>query len=140
MAEHAAFVSHATADREVAEGVVRRLESDGISCWIAPRDIRPSDDFQSAIVEAIRRARVGVLIVTRRAVDSAHVKREVFCAEENRVPVLPFRVEPVELDESLRYMLGPTHWLDATGQGWASHLTSLARAVREVIGDGAGRP
>jgi hypothetical protein len=138
MTEPIVFVSHATADREVAEGAVRRLESEGIACWIAPRDIRPSHDFPSAIVEAIRRARLMLLVLSRSAVGSPHVKREVFCAEEHRVPVLPFRVEDVELDEAMKYMLGPTHWLDARDQGWAAHLPELARAVARLVVGGNG--
>jgi len=48
-----------------------------MSCWIAPRDIPPGADYPTAIVEAIRSARVLALLLTEHAAGSPHVLSEV---------------------------------------------------------------
>src|SRR5215472_7170060 len=35
------FISHSSKDREIADAICAHLESAGIKCWIAPRDIEP---------------------------------------------------------------------------------------------------
>ena len=38
---HDVFLSHSARDRSYADAIRAKLESRGIRCWIAPRDIRP---------------------------------------------------------------------------------------------------
>ena len=42
------------------------LERHGLACWVASRDIGPGENFQEAIVKAIRSARAMVLVFTGR--------------------------------------------------------------------------
>lgn len=50
---HDVFVSYSSQDQPTALAVVNALESNGIRCWMAPRDIRAGDVWAQAIVEAI---------------------------------------------------------------------------------------
>jgi TIR domain len=36
-----AFISYASQDAAVANSIVENLEQQGISCWVAPRDVKP---------------------------------------------------------------------------------------------------
>jgi hypothetical protein len=47
------FISHSTKDKETAEAICRRLESEGIECWIAPRDIKVGSEWSEAIMRGI---------------------------------------------------------------------------------------
>jgi TIR domain len=47
------FVSYASQDAAVANSVVEALESQGIRCWIAPRDVTPGEFYADAIVHAL---------------------------------------------------------------------------------------
>ena len=38
------FISHSSADSEVAKMLYRQLEARGISCWISSRDITPGEE------------------------------------------------------------------------------------------------
>ena len=49
----AALISHASEDAAVAHRVVEVLESAGVDCWIAPRDIVPGSDYTHAILDGI---------------------------------------------------------------------------------------
>ena len=55
---HDAFVSYALPDTRLANDIVVALESQGLRCWIAPRDVTPGAHYASEIVHAIDAAQV----------------------------------------------------------------------------------
>src|SRR5436190_20637909 len=57
------FISHSSVDAAEAAAVCRALEGRGIPCWIAPRDIKLGSSWAQAIVEALGRVRVMVLLL-----------------------------------------------------------------------------
>ena len=128
---HDVFISYAAEDKFVADAICKALEADGIRCWYAPRDVPYGQDFEEAIVDAICESRLVVLIVSSHSNTSAHVKREIqnACAEEARIPVLPFRIHDVPMNKAMRYYIGGVHWLDAVTPPLESHLQSLVDHV-----------
>jgi hypothetical protein len=67
------FVSHSSKDREAADAVSRALESRGIRCWMAPRDIRPGANWGESILEAIGKVKMMVLLLSANANASPQV-------------------------------------------------------------------
>jgi hypothetical protein len=127
------FVSYSQPDRKAAFGIVEWLESHGIDCWIAPRDVRPASDWAEEIVDAIAGARVMVLVFSANANDSPQVRREVERAVHRRVAVLPFRVEDVEPARSLEYFLSSQHWLDAFPPPLEPHYKRLYERLSSML-------
>ncbi len=64
---HDVFVSYASRDKATADAVVATLERRGIRCWAAPRDVTPGDKWADAIVRAISRGRVMVMVFSSGA-------------------------------------------------------------------------
>lgn len=95
------FVSHSSKDQKVAETICSALESRGLSCWIASRDVSPGENFMEAIVRAIRAAKVMVLVFTENANNSAEIKKELVLATQNDVVIIPVRVEDVAPNDAL---------------------------------------
>jgi sugar lactone lactonase YvrE len=129
-----AFVSYAAKDKPTADAVCAVLESQGIRCWIAPRDIIPGKDWGESIVDAIKGARVMVLVFTTNANSSQQIKREVERAVNKGIPVIPLRIEDVAPTASLEYFLSTPHWLDAFTPPLENHLQYLAQVIRQIIG------
>lgn len=71
------FISHASEDRAAAEALCHALESAGLFCWVAYRDIAPGAPYSGAIMDAIARCRAVVVLLSARTSDSPHVLREV---------------------------------------------------------------
>ena len=134
------FVSYSQPDRQAALGIVAHLEAQGISCWVAPRDVTPAADWAAQIVEAIAAARVMVLVFSASANASPQVRREVERAVHRRVAVLPFRVEEVLPSSSLEYFLSSQHWLDAFPPPLEPHYARLSSYLRSVLASGAAGP
>lgn len=130
---HDVFISHSSHDREVAHAALRRLEEEGVRCWIAPRDILPGQDYGTAIVEAIRGARIFLLVFSSRSNESPQVKREVERAANADIPIVPLRIEEVTPSPALEYFISGAHWLDAIEPPLDRHLDYLADAVGRIL-------
>lgn len=124
------FISHSNEDKTIADAVCATLESRGLRCWVAPRDILPGIDWDVAIIDGISECKVLLLIFSSNANRSVQVKHEVERAMHKGIPILPFRVEDVLPSKSLEYFLGPTHWLDALTPPLEQHLDRLAETAR----------
>ena len=109
------------------------LETKGIRCWIAPRDILPGEKWPPAIVSAINKCQLVVLIFSSNANVSPQVEREIQRAFEKGLIVIPLRVEDVTPSGSLDYYLGPVHWLDAITPPMERHIEGLAATVKLLI-------
>jgi hypothetical protein len=129
---HQVFISYASEDKSVADSVCKALEGAGIRCWYAPRDVPYAVDYEEAIVDAISASKLMLLILSVQSNDSKHVKREVqnACREEPQIPVLPFLVESIELNKSLKYYIGSVQWLSALTPPLEDHLQKLVRSVQ----------
>jgi|SRR5208282_2510026 len=64
---HTVFISYSSEDKGIAFGVCRALEAGGLTCWLAPRDVMAGRPDSGQISEAIRRARVFVLVLSRNS-------------------------------------------------------------------------
>jgi F-type H+-transporting ATPase subunit delta len=130
---HDIFISHSAKDKAIADAVCARLESEGIRCWIAPRDVMPGVEWGRSIVEAIERAKIMILVFSANANTSPQIHREVERAVNHSVVILPFRIENIRPGKSLEYFIGNVHWLDALTPPLEEHIERLVRTVRTLL-------
>jgi hypothetical protein len=127
------FISYASEELETARRVCSALEDHGIRCWIAPRDIPPGSEYGEAIVDAIKHARVMVLVFSTRANESPMVRREVERALSHKLTIIPLRVEDVAPSKALEFFLSSTQWLDAFPSPTDEDLIRLVDSVRSKL-------
>lgn len=135
------FISYATADRKDALKFTKEIERRGTGCWISCRDVLPGQNYQEAIVNALREARAVLLIFSGAANSSDEIKKELSLASRYRVPVIALRIENVEPIDAFAYELSTRQWIDAfRGSGkilnvLVDRLADLAR--QETVEPGA---
>jgi len=132
LARYDVFISYSNKDKEVADAVCHFLEQQGITCWIAPRDVT-TGSYASSIVKAIQNSKLMVLILTNNANFSKHVKRELELSVKNDVTIQPIRTEEVEPTSELEYYISSMHWLDALTPPLEEHLSKLAQKVSQLL-------
>ncbi len=130
---HDVFVSYASGDKQVADAVCATLESHGIRCWIAPRDVLPGIHYGEAIIDAIHECRIMVLVFSSKANLSSHIPKEIERAVSQGVTVMPLRIEDVAPAKSLDYFIGSVHWLDALTPPLEMHLQRLSENVQTLL-------
>jgi TIR domain len=134
------FVSYSTADRALAEKLLRNLEAKGVRIWMAPRDIQPGSDYSEAIADALDRSTAVVALVSDSANLSRHVKAEIEIAFSRGKPLFPVRFRDIAPTKGLSLFLGLGHWTDLFGSDEASNLDRLAAALLAPEKGGAITP
>jgi hypothetical protein len=129
------FISHSSNDQRVAADLVSRLEASGVSCWIAPRDVSPGVAYADALFYALEAALVLVVLMSKAANDSDHVKRELTIADQMGKRIVPVQVEDFEATGAFCYFIRPMQFYP-----WRRDPEGVvARIVRELANGKAGR-
>jgi anti-sigma regulatory factor (Ser/Thr protein kinase) len=136
----AVFLSYSSSDRTVAESVCQRIEAEHIACWMAPRDVRPGQDYGEAILNGLQSASVLVLIFSEKSNVSKHVLREVERSVHFGKTILLFRIEECKPTKSLEYFLSSPHWLDAFTGSLEDHIKQLALLLRTMLSQDSRPP
>jgi|GEM_PF-4149353 len=127
------FISHSSADFDYAEQLCDALESSGISCWIAPRDIAPAMSWGEAIIQGIQGCELILLLMSANANESRHVAREIERGDHYEKSFLPIRLEDVQASDELSYFLGRVQWLNAQRHEFEMQLSSLVEHIHTLI-------
>lgn len=128
------FVSFAPQDVRVAMTLCAALESRGLTCWMSARDIEPGENLPSAIEQALRRARIMLLVFTAHANTSAEMAEELALANRHRLIVIPLRVEDATPNDALAYEFATRPWIDAVAD-WDLAIDQLSRRVGQAVPD-----
>jgi hypothetical protein len=136
---HDVFISHSAKDKITGDAVCALLESEGIRCWIAPRDVTPGMEWSECIMDAIENARIMVLIFSSNANVSDHIRREVERAANRSIAILTLRIEDVLPAKALEFFIGNVHWLDALTPPLEAHLKKLAGTIKMLLAREEGK-
>ncbi len=126
------FVSHASEDSATAKTLVVQIESSGIPCWFAVRDITPGAIYAEAIVEAVDQSFALLLLHSSNANHSPHVVREVERAVSKGRPVITLKIDTIPLAKALEYLISASQWLDAENAALSAVLPAVVKALRRL--------
>lgn len=127
------FISFASQDRKVANTLCQALEGRGFKCWISSRDILPGENFQVAIVRAIRKAKLMLLVFTANSNNSAEMNKELALASQQKLTVVPLRIEDVAPNDAFAYEFATRQWIDFFAD-WELAMNALASQIANVLG------
>ncbi|WP_298500799.1 toll/interleukin-1 receptor domain-containing protein [uncultured Methanobrevibacter sp.] len=128
---HDIFISYSTRDKDIADAVCHLLEQNGHECWIAPRNIKSGENYAPQINDAIKSARLFVLIYSRNAQESNFVKNEVGIAYQNGIALLPFMIDESLPEDDFKIYLKNIHWISAFPDV-ENHFEELVLTVEQL--------
>lgn len=137
MLDQKIFISHASKNFNLADDIRARLESLGLTCWIAPRDIAPGTSYGQEITQSIERCAAVVLVLTEAANVSRAVANELEMAFRFQKVIIPVRAQPVKPSSSLAFFLNNTQWVDAFHSPLKYRVHEIARILTAVL---SGQP
>ena len=128
------FISFASQDAKIASTICTALENRGFTCWISDRDIHPGENFQSAIVRAIRSAKVLLLVFTANSNRSDEMTKELALASQQKLMVVPLRVENVTPSYAFAYEFATRQWIDLFSD-WEQAINNLCTRLTAALED-----
>src|SRR4030095_10260454 len=127
------FISHTEEDQQIALAACEALEREGITCWIAPRNVARGTEWAEAIIGAIKQSRALLLIFSSNANNSHHITNEVAHASELRLRIFTFRIEQVDPIRSLEYYIDKLQWLNAFDSAPENYVPQLVADIRGFL-------
>ena len=129
------FISYSTKNLDVAEAIVKDFEANGISCWYAPRNIMPGEEWVSAITHGLEQCKTLLLIYTDESNESRQVMNEVAVAFNAGKTIVPFRLTESKMSSEFEYYLTRVHWLDGTTKSLDESILELRKYVEILLSD-----
>ena len=128
-----AFISYSSKETEAAGSICALLEEGGVPCWMAPRDIPLGSHWAGSIAQALRNAKIMVLLFSRNSNDSLQVLREVTLAASNNLIIMPVKIDDTLPSNDMEYFLSISHWLDASGRPLENAAAELVSTIRAKL-------
>ncbi len=125
-------ICYAKEDKKQARQLNSRLETNGIKCWIAPRDINPGAKYEEALSKAIEGAEILILILSQASEKSEKVGKELEIAAENKIPIIPFKIGATSHSMPVMYMLSSLDWVDAHQESFDEAYEILLEIIEEI--------
>ena len=131
------FISHSSKDKNVADNLCCKLESNGIKVWYAPRDIKPGAQYAGEIVKAINKCSHFAVLLSVNSLKSEHVLNEIDLAFEGlnrpgkKIRFLPIRLDETELGPDFKYYLSRQHWMDMCPPLLEEKLHKIVKTISE---------
>ncbi|MGQ8364323.1 toll/interleukin-1 receptor domain-containing protein [Glaciecola sp. 1036] len=123
------FISHASENRKEAIALCQYLENQGLSCWIAPRNVRVGRDYSEEIIEGVINSKSLILLLSEHVESSNFVKREVERATSYRRKVFTIRLQDVQVPKSIELFLGLPHWVDQWSSDYPERLKGIVAEI-----------
>lgn len=127
------FISHSVKDAEISHRIYTYLETKGIKCFMDARDLLPGKPYPVQLANAIKGSRAVVLVFSSSSDTSEPVQNEIGLARNNKIPVIPVRIEDV-FPQELALFITTSQWLDAFPPPIEKHLPKLVSAIRAHLG------
>lgn len=109
---HDVYICYDERDLETAKQVCDTLEGNGLSCWLKNRDAGVKH-MVDEIMEAIKKARVMVLLYSKNSKQSNFVNNEVDIAFADKRSILVYQIDETKLEGSLEFFLRNKPWIEA---------------------------
>lgn len=118
----------------MANTIREMLEEKGVSCWIAPRDVTPGEEYGMEIIRGIEDSKAFILILSEAANESSFVRGEVERAVSKGKSVFPVRVREVLPSKRLELFISSSHWINAWEPPLEEKVDQLASAIHSITG------
>ena len=132
------FISHAHKDNSIAVAICGKLESAGLKCWTAARDISAREDWTEATRKAIESSRVMVVVLSENANAAPHIRREIAHASYMRRIIITFRSAETLPRREILFYLSNVPWFNSLNPPTEEHLEALTARIKGLIAGSAG--
>jgi hypothetical protein len=125
----AVFVSYARANQSLVVSVIEAAQREGRRFWLDRKGVVAGDSWAGEIVRAIRGAAGVMVMCSRAAFESDHVKREVYLADRYRKKLVPVFIENTQPPEDFEYFFAGVQSLNLFDTPEAERPQEVLRAL-----------
>lgn len=125
----AVFVSYARANATSVLPVIEGAKEQGRHFWLDQQNISGGEGWAGEIVRAIKAAQGVLVMCSKAAFESDHVKREIYLADRYRKKLVPVFIEQAEPPEDFEYFFAGVQMTNLFETPEAERPEALVRAL-----------
>jgi hypothetical protein len=125
----AVFVSYARANDMTVLPLIEAAKRAGRKFWLDQQGIGAGDGWAGEIVRAIKAAGGVVVMCSKAAFESDHVKREIYLADRYKKKLVPVYIEQAEPPEDFEYFFAGVQTLNLFETPEAARPEALIRVL-----------
>ncbi len=126
------FISYSREDKDRVLLLAAELRNAGVSLWIDQGSIDGATMWGEEIVNALENAKVLLLMVSEKSVNSHNVVKEVVLASERKEHILPIHLEPTRIPPGLKYPLAGIQHIEYFANDPGENLKSILRSLERL--------
>lgn len=123
------FVSYARANEKMVLPVIEAAKEAGRRFWLDQQSITPAEGWAGEIVKGIRGAREVLVMCSKAAFESDHVKREIYLADRYKKKLVPVFIEDATPPEDFEYFFAGVQSLKLFETPEAERAAVLSKAL-----------
>jgi len=129
------FICHSSKDQKLADKLVSIIESDGYTCWISHRNLRPYDNenYWVNITHAIQSSQVFILVSSSSSYISQDVQKEVQIAKEKNKNRFEIKIDASAQTSFIKYSFDGIKWIDIADATMESFKEVILKRVFENV-------
>ncbi|OLS22371.1 MAG: hypothetical protein HeimC3_31130 [Candidatus Heimdallarchaeota archaeon LC_3] len=127
-----AFISYAFADKEIANSICSKLESENSKCWIAPRDVPAAENFPGAIIKALCECNSILFLFSQNVKNSQFILNELTNALNYDKTIITIRLEEIEPKGAINFFIGARNWIDIWDRPLDMNIKNIINAITNV--------
>lgn len=110
------FICYNKSNLVIAHQIVKLLEAESISCWIADRNLREEgfSNYWTDIEDALDKTHLVVLVSSESEMNSPDVIRELEYANENNTKIVEFKIDSAPHNLTFQHLFYGIQWIDGT--------------------------
>jgi hypothetical protein len=125
------FISYSRRDSDRIDRLASRLHAGGHTVFVDRDGLTGGDLWRERVLEAIDRADVVLLAVSKASVASAQVRREIEIAQERDTTIVPLMLEKLDNLGPLRHHLSGIHRIDFF-KDFEAGIEALLKSLRTI--------
>lgn len=127
------FISYSDNDQSKAIKLCEVLESSGFKCWLSYRDSIPGKNFLENIFEAMSNSALMIVLYSEKALSEKRLGQEAEIAFDTEIPIIPLRIENVEVKGVLKFVFGTLQWIEAFEKPFEEYFPQIISAVKRLL-------
>src|ERR1035438_7580184 len=131
------FISHVEEDRELAVEIANTLEAAGFSTWYYERDSLPGPTYLDQVADALKLTRTVLVLFSKAALQSPHIRNEVTSAYELDKPFLPVLVnlfhEEFQNNQLLKQAIGAATTISISEESLSNNLPRIVAGAKSLL-------
>jgi hypothetical protein len=120
-------------NKTLVKKLVSKLESDGISCWVSPRDFKQEEI--DSLKTTVEESRIMVLILDKNSASNKEMIQALEQALEHQIEVIPFVLEKIESNLYADHFFYTFSWVAAYENSFEDSYEVLIDAYEDLSGE-----